>query len=547
MSSSTDSGVGRKSILLVVVAAAVAVPTAMGVSGSDTIVTVAGTGVAGHSGDGGQATSAQLNEPVGLAVDAKGDLYIADCSDNTVRKLSNGTITTVAGTSGKAGYSGDGGPATQAQLDCPAGLAFDPQGTLYISDSRNNRIREVKDGIITTVAGNGVAGYNGDGIAATSAKLDVPWGIAVDADSNLYIADIDNNRIRKVSGGTITTVAGDGIVAFGGDGGPATEAQLQYPYDVAVDAQGDLYIADDGNNRIRKVSGGTITTVVGGGTSPGDGGPATSATLNDAPGIVVDARGDLYIAEFGESRIRRVSGGTITTVAGTGTKGFSGDGGQATSAQVYFPWEVAVDHRGNLYIADAGNHRVREILNKPPTASFTASPPSGRVPLTVKFDSSASSDPDGQVTKVVWDFGDGATAGAPKTSHTYTKAGTFQVKLTVTDDSGATATATKEVAVTAGVKLTASGFSVGKAQAGKPFTASFTVRSGGKGVKGSLSCSAKLNGKPLAASHHSTSSSGAASCAWNLPGSSRGERLAGSISESYKGAKASRSFSVKVA
>jgi PKD repeat protein len=372
----------------------------------------------------------------------------------------------------------------------------------------------------------------------------------VDADYNLFIADTYNSRIRKVSGGTITTVVGTGTPAFSGDGGQATGAEIDYPYDVAVDAQGDLYIADDFNSLIRKVSGGIITTVAGGGSTLGDGGQATSAKIGDAPGIDVDRQGNLYIAGWGDNRIRKVSGGTITTVAGTGVKGFAGDGGQATSAQVDRPYDVAVDQRGNLYIADSTNHRVREILNTPPTASFTASSTSGRAPLTVNVDASASSDPDGQITKYVWEFGDGATAGGGKATHKYTKAGTFTAKLTVTDDAGATGTTTSTITVTAPPpkpKLTVSQFSVGKAEAGKSLTASFTVKSAGKGVKGSLSCSGKLNGKPLGASHHSTSSSGAASCTWSLPRSASGERFAGSISESYKGAKVSRSFSLKVA
>ena len=533
----------------VAVALAVAVPSAMAVSGNDTIVTVAGNGTLGFSGDGGQATSAQLTRPVGLAFDAQGDLYIADCGASTVRKLSNGIITTVAGT-GKAGFSGDGGPATQAQLSCPEGLAFDPQGTLYISDSNNQRIREVKDGIISTVAGNGTEGYSGDGGAATAASFHFPWGIAVDADYNLFVADEFNSRIRKVSGGTITTVVGTGTAGFSGDGGQATAAEINYPYDLAVDAQGDLYVADDFNSRIRKVSGGTITTVAGGGSTLGDGGQATSAHLDDAPGLDVDRQGNIYIAEWGDNRIRKVSGGKITTVAGTGVKGFAGDGGQATSAQFNRPYDVAVDQRGNLYIADSTNSRVREILNTPPTASFTASSTSGRAPLTLNVDASASSDPDGQITRYVWEFGDGATAGGGKASHKYTKAGTFTAKLTVTDDAGATGTTTRTITVTAPPprpKLTVSQFSVGKAQPGRVFTASFIVKNAGKAVKGSLSCSAKLNGKPLGASHRSTSSSGSASCTWSVPRSSSGERLAGSISESYKGATVSRSFSVKVA
>lgn len=512
-------------------AVAVAVPGALGVSGTDTIVTVVGNGTAGHTGDGGQATLASIDEPAAVAVGPDGDLYIADFDDNTVRKLSNGVLTTVAGT-GERGFSGDGGPAVQAQLAAPGGVAVDAQGTLYISDTRNQRIREVKDGTISTIAGNGKAGFNGDDIAATSAEFIGPLGLAVDADDNLYVADTGNNRVRKITGGTITTVAGDGIDAFGGDGGPATSAQLGGPYDVAVDAEGNLYIADEHDGRIRKVSGGVITTVA-------------AASDSEPSGVAVDPQGNLYIADFIRNVVRKLSGGELTTVAGTGTAGFSGDGGQATSARLGGPSDVAVDRRGDVFVADNHNHRIREIVNKPPTASFTASPAGGAA-LTVAFDASASSDPDGQVAKVVWDFGDGATAGAPKTSHTYTRAGSYRVELTVTDDGGAMAGMTRTLTVKAPT-LAASGFAVGRAQAGKPFTVAFTVKRAGKGVAGSLSCGARLNGNALGASHRSTSSNGRASCTWNLPRSSRGGRLTGSISETSRGAKVSRSFSVRVA
>ena len=234
----------------------------------------------------------------------------------------------MAGT-GERGFSGDGGPAVQAQLAAPGGVAVDAQGTLYISDTRNQRIREVKDGTISTIAGNGKAGFNGDDIAATSAEFIGPLGLAVDADDNLYVADTGNNRVRKITGGTITTVAGDGIDAFGGDGGPATSAQLGGPYDVAVDAEGNLYIADEHDGRIRKVSGGVITTVA-------------AASDSEPSGVAVDPQGNLYIADFIRNVVRKLSGGELTTVAGTGTAGFSGDGGQATSAQLGGPSDVAV-------------------------------------------------------------------------------------------------------------------------------------------------------------------------------------------------------------
>jgi len=531
-----------------VVVAAVAAPSAIGVTGSDTITTIAGTGVAGYSGDGGQATSTQLNFPLGVNVDAQGNVFVADTSNNRVRKINGGIITTIAGT-GTAGFAGDGGQATSAQLNIPGGVAVDAQGNVYIADEDNHRVRKISGGIITTVAGNGVAGYSGDGGQATSAQLNFPHGVTVDAQGNVFIVDTSNNRVRKVSGGIITTVAGNGVAGFSGDGGQATSAQLNFPRQVAVDAQGNLYIADTVNHRVRKVTGGVITTFAGTGVAgfSGDGGQATSAQLNFPRGVALDAAGNLYIADD-NSRIRKVSGGVITTIAGTGVAGFSGDGGQATSAQLNFPWGLAVDASGNLYIGDYTNNRVREIQNKQPIASFTASPTSGRAPLAVRFDGSASSDPDGSIAAYAWAFGDGGTATGATAIHQYTTAGAHAAKLTVTDDSGATASSTRTITVTLPPKLTSSKLSVGKAHAGKSFTASMTVKDArtGRGIKGTVSCTGKLAGKPLGASHHSSSTNGQASCTWQLPKTADGKQFTGSIADSYKGVKVSRSFSAKV-
>jgi uncharacterized protein (TIGR03437 family) len=322
-----------------------------------TISTLAGGGApgAGYSGDDGPATSAQLNSRWGVAVDSAGNLYIADTNNNRIRKVSGGIITTVAG-NGTPGFSGDSGPATSIQLSAPSGVAVDSAGNLYIADTNNNRIRKVSGGIITTVAGNGTLGFSGDGGPATSAQLKEPYGVTVDSAGNLYIAEPYDNRIRKISGGIITTLAGNGTSGFSGDGGPATSAQLAFPVGIAVDTAGNLYIADGGF--VRKVSGGIITTVAGGGIELGDGGPATRAKLG-ASGVAMDTAGNLYIADQGNERIRKVSGGIITTIAGKGTLGFSGDGGPATSAQLNVPVTVAMDTAGNVYIADYRNNRVR--------------------------------------------------------------------------------------------------------------------------------------------------------------------------------------------
>jgi uncharacterized protein (TIGR03437 family) len=335
------------------------------------ITTVAGNGIYGYGGDNGSAASAQLNDPQGVAVDAAGNLYIADTYNNRIRKVSNGVIVTVAGT-GTQGYSGDNGPAISAELGFPYGVAVDAAGNLYIADFGNNRIRKVSNGVITTVAGNGTYGYSGDNGPATSAQLNYPEGVAVDAAGNLYIADTSNNRIRKVSKGVITTVAGGGSVLLG-DNGPATSAQLYNPIGVAVDSAGNLYIADPNEGRLRKVSNGVITTVAGGGSVLGDNGPATSAQVSPA-GVAVDSAGNLYIADSLNNRIRKVSNGIITTVAGTGTSGYGGDNGPATDAQLSDPQGVGVDAAGNVYVADSDSNRIRVLTPSGPSCSASVTP-----------------------------------------------------------------------------------------------------------------------------------------------------------------------------
>ncbi len=330
------------------------------------ITTVAGNGSYIYSGDGGAATNASLNHPWGVAFDNSGNLYIADRNNNRIRKVDiNGIITTMAG-NGSATNAGDGGAAINASF-VPYGVAFDASGNLYIADQYNNRIRKVNtDGIITTVVGNGTNAYSGDRGAATNASLGGPESVAFDALGNLYIADTANNRIREVDdNGIITTVAGNGSFGYSGNGGAATNASFGTPSGVVLDASGNLYIADSANNCIRKVNtNGIIITVAGGGTGGlGDGGTATNASLYYPVGVALDAMGNLYIADRNSNRIRKVDNNdVITTVAGNGTNSYSGDGGAATNASFYGPEGVACDAIGNLYIADPVNSRIRKVL-----------------------------------------------------------------------------------------------------------------------------------------------------------------------------------------
>jgi uncharacterized protein (TIGR03437 family) len=392
---------------------------------------VAGSGQQVYNGDNVPAGNAGLSLPQGIALDAAGNLYIADSGNFRVRKVSNGVITTVAG----GGGAGDNGPATDAWLYYPTGLGLDASGSLYIADTDHYRIRKVSEGIMTTVAGRGAlgcggnsvpadsvqlglrpqfapfgvlqgvaadssgglfladstcnrvwgiaggtatiaagdgkSGFGGDNAPAVSARLSGPEGIAVDAAGNLYIADSGNGRVRKVSGGVITTVAGGGSAA--GDDIPAADAQLKSPSGVALDSAGNLYVADTGGHRVRRISNGVVTTVAGGGAGC-DNCPATEAFLNGAEGIAVDRSGALYVAESQSHVVRKVSGGVITTVAGNGTPGFGGDGGPAGAAQLWYPHGIAVDASGAVYVADTYNNRVRVLVPSGTACTYAATP-----------------------------------------------------------------------------------------------------------------------------------------------------------------------------
>jgi sugar lactone lactonase YvrE len=343
------------------------------------ISTVAGGGTS--IGDNGPAVDAQLSGPAGVTQDSAGNLYIADFGNNVIRRISNGIITTVAG-SGTQGYSGDAGPAINAELFNPSGVALDPAGNLYISDYGNNVIRKVTNGVITTVAGNGTQSYTGDRGPATAAGLDGPAGLSLDSSGNLYFADSFNHSIRKVANGVITTVAGNGTIGFAGDNGLAINAQLDLPTGVAADSAGSLYIADSQNDRIRKVANGVISTVAGNGTTGfgGDLGPATAAELNNPAAVAVDPGGNLYIADSFNKRIRKVAGGVITTLAGGGAS--LGDKGPGTSAQLNNPEDIVVNSAGILYIADSDDNRIRVLTPNASSCTYSVAPTSLQAPAS---------------------------------------------------------------------------------------------------------------------------------------------------------------------
>ena len=373
--------------------------------------TVAGNGLHGFGGDGGPATAARLADPSAIALDAQGNLYVADADNNRIRKIdASGTISTLAGT-GNWGSEGDGGPAVQAEFSAVYGIAVDSGGNVYVSDTWNDRIRKIDaSGTITTVAGTGEEGYLGDGGPALEARLDKPRGIAVDAAGNLFIADSENHRVRRVGmDGMIETIAGTGEAGFSGDGGPATAASLSEPVAVAVSDEGIVVIADSENARIRMIGGdGTISTVMGAeeyafGEAPGPGtqvslgSPRSVAFTPDADlyvadayrdriyrldsdgwaevlvglgirdlqspgGVAADAEGNIFVADRSSHRVLRVSSdGTVSVFAGTGIPGSSGDGGPAAGARFFSPSDVAVDPAGNLYVLERFRNRIRKV------------------------------------------------------------------------------------------------------------------------------------------------------------------------------------------
>jgi len=333
-----------------------------------TINSVAGDGVQGYTGDNGPALQAELWAFSGVGLDRSGNILIADTGNCRIRRVVKGVIQTVAG-NGVCGYSGDGIPATSSQLSFPRGVAVDAAGNMYIADTNNARVRKVDlNGNISTIAGDGNQNFSGDGGPATAAEVYDPWSIAVDGAGNVFFVDRSNQRVREIGAdGNINTVAGNGVQAYAGDGGPATSASLYVPIGVALDLAGNVYIAESQSCTVRKVNlQGIIQTVAGvsDGTFgfSGDGGPATQAHLNDPEGLTVDTAGNIFIADEDNQRLREVTiDGIINTVAGNGTKNFAGDGGPSTNSAVDLPEGVAAGPGGTIYFVDSGNHRIRVL------------------------------------------------------------------------------------------------------------------------------------------------------------------------------------------
>lgn len=387
-------------------AAALVVATGTALGAGEIITTVAGTGVSGYNGEAIPAATAQLSVPVAVEPLPDGGYLIAEQGNQRVRRVGpDGVIRTVAG-NGTTGGGGDGGPAAAAQLNTPNDIAVMADGGVLIADSANHRVRRVDPaGNISTFAGTGAAGYNGDGIAATAAQLNFPAGVAVLADGSVLIGDNDNHRIRRVAGGIISTVAGTGVLGGAGDGGAATAATINDPGDVDALPGGGYVFSEVAGHRVRQVSAaGTITRVAGTGAPGlgGDGGPAAAAQLNGPIGLAPLPGGGVLIGDSANHRVRQVdAAGTIQTLAGTGVAAFGGDGGLATAAQLNVPIGVAVTTAGDFLIADTSNRRIRKLTPPPPSVAgvhLVGAPAAGRPALM-------TTDVAGVATQIQWNLG----------------------------------------------------------------------------------------------------------------------------------------------
>ena len=367
----------------------------------DTLAGVSGTWF--YKYDGVPANYAPIYFPEGVAADASGNVFLSDSNNNRIRRIDaqSGLISTVAGIS-SAGTAGDNGSATSAALNTPAAMIVDGAGDILFVDSQNQAIRRISlaTGMISTIAGQlGTAGFSGDGGPATSALLNTPQSLAMNARGDLYIADSNNRRIRKVDAqtGYISTVAGTGSVGSGGDGGPGTAAQMNQPFGLATDQAGDLFIADLAGNVIRELSAsGIMSTVAGTGAAgnPTENTPGTSTPLRQPSDVKVDVAGNLYIADGGNNLIRKLSAttGLMTSVGGNGSSSVGGDGGSALTAGIDTPYAIALDSQGNVLVADTYDNRVREIQNSIVNLKYNAIKVGGTSPqqsVTVENDGNA--------------------------------------------------------------------------------------------------------------------------------------------------------------
>lgn len=469
-----------------VLAAAAAV--ALSCPAADVISTVAGTGEYGFSGDGGPATTAQLSAPGHAVVDAAGNLFISDGLNYRIRKVdaATGVISTIAG-DGQSADAGDGGPATAASFMYPRGLALDSAGNILVADVGAKRIRRIDaaTAIISTLAGDGTAATTGDGGPATAAALNDPTGVAADSAGNVYVAEFTGNRVRKVDAATgiISTVAGTGEGGYGGDGGPATAALLQRPVHVTVDAAGNVFISDQWNHRVRKVTAatGVITTVAGGDQwgYAGDGGPATNAALHSPCGIAVDAAGSVYVVEMSGQRVRRVDPqGVISTVAGTGQRGSAGDGGPPYAALFATPDGLTLAG-GCAYVAEWNNHRVRKFTVSDAPAITTPLNATGMVGVALNVPVSATGNP--YPTLSAAGLPPGLTLSAGALTGTPTAAGTYDVTLTASNGAGPDDVKTLKVVIEAPwvVTTVAGNGRTGYSGDGGPATQASLYRPGG--------------------------------------------------------------------
>ncbi len=350
----------------------------------------------GFSGDGGLASNAHLGNPMCVYADNSGNIFISDWGNSRLREVNiYGIINTIAG-NGVYGFSGDGGPAIAAELSGPMGIFEDKYKNIYVADIGNERIRKIDtNGIISTYAGNGAYGFSGDGGIATLASFEDPAGICGDASGNIYIADEFNNRIRRIDkNGFITTFAGNGVSGYSGDGGPSKSAEFYYPAGVSIDNSGNILVADENNNCIRKVnSNGIISTIVGNGVLgfSGDGGLASSAELFNPAGVAVDNIGNIFITDGFNNRVRKIdTTGIISTIAGTGKSGYSGVGDTATLANIHDPISISADNSGNIYFATEFNNLVQkltavsEIAKQPASITVYPNPSQGVFTVDVK-------------------------------------------------------------------------------------------------------------------------------------------------------------------